>query len=219
MPVPRIILGILAVLLSMTVVAEAGKKKEKTQKETEYIRVVQSKVFLRRGRVEISPTFGLNLNDSLQRYVFMGLRFSYHISDYFAIGANFAYAAESKAGQQEYLLGDTGLKTQVDPVKYMFELSGYYVPVYGKFALFNRTIVHWDGYLTIGLGATKTEGNVLFSGSLGIGWRIYLTRFLTMNFEFRDYLYRESILNQKNFINNFVFHLGISIFLPARYKL
>ena len=32
-----------------------------------------------------------------------------------------------------------------------------YVPAYGKFALFNRAIVHWEGYVSLGVGAFMSQ--------------------------------------------------------------
>jgi outer membrane beta-barrel protein len=77
-----------------------------------------------------------------------------------------------------------------------------YVPVYGKFAWFNRSIVHWEIWALGGIGVTLTENisrdpadqdskafkNTALTPSFGIGSRFFLTQWLTVNFALRDYL-------------------------------
>ena len=76
-----------------------------------------------------------------------------------------------------------------------------YVPVYGKFAWFNRSIVHWEIWASAGVGPTFTEvisrnpadqsskafKNTALTPNFGIGSRFFLTEWLTVNFAIRDY--------------------------------
>ena len=76
------------------------------------------------------------------------------------------------------------------------------MPVYGKFAWFNRSIVHWEIWASAGVGATFTEviaarpgrtdskafKNTALTPNVGIGSRFFLTDWLTVNFALRDYL-------------------------------
>ena len=76
-----------------------------------------------------------------------------------------------------------------------------YVPVYGKFAWFNRSIVHWEIWASAASASTLTENisrnpadqtskafkNTALTPNFGIGSRFFLTEWLTVNFALRDY--------------------------------
>ena len=76
-----------------------------------------------------------------------------------------------------------------------------YVPVYGKFAWFNKSILHWEIWASAGFGVTLTEviardpadqknafKNTSLTPNFGLGSRFFLTDWLTVNFALRDYL-------------------------------
>jgi hypothetical protein len=90
----------------------------------------------------------------------------------------------------------TGAQDKVLPAvnKLVFSamLDFGYVPAYGKFALFNRAIVHWEGYVTLGVGVFMSQvipvkpsdpsfNNISAIFGPGIGQRLFLTRWLALN--------------------------------------
>ena len=75
------------------------------------------------------------------------------------------------------------------------------MPVYGKFAWFNKSILHWEIWASAGFGVTLTEviardparqdlafKNTSLTPNFGLGSRFFLTDWLTVNFALRDYL-------------------------------
>src|SRR5262249_47091388 len=85
-------------------------------------------------------------------------------------------------------------------------LNFTYVPVYGKFAAFGSFIFSYDLYATAGVGAISTRPipvidpdnrkfdfapKVCFN--LGVGLRIFVTRWLAITGEIRDYIYPEQL--------------------------
>src|SRR5262249_6491628 len=77
-----------------------------------------------------------------------------------------------------------------------------YVPVYGKFAWFNSSILHWEIYAALGVGVTVTETiprvpgqssfkNQLLTVAPGIGSRFFMADWLTVNFALRDYVFAD----------------------------
>lgn len=91
-----------------------------------------------------------------------------------------------------------------------------YIPIYGKFALFDRHIVHYDFYALAGVSVLQTSRNedIKVAGVLGLGWRIYLTRWLAATYEVRDHLYVEKFNAGDRFMSHFVFMAGLSVWLP-----
>jgi outer membrane beta-barrel protein len=77
-----------------------------------------------------------------------------------------------------------------------------YAPVYGKFAWFNKQIMHWEIFANAGVGGIATEviprdpglqpfDNLRIMVPLGIGTRFFLFNWLTVNFMLRDYLFTD----------------------------
>jgi outer membrane beta-barrel protein len=122
-----------------------------------------------------------------------------------------------------------------------------YAPVYGKFALFNKQIMHWEIFANAGVGAIVTEiiprnpglstwDNQRIMVPLGLGSRFFLFNWLTVNFMLRDYLFTDlyepatrSTTNLMDpaaakaaadtaLVNNFMFYAGIGLYLPAKFS-
>ncbi|MEZ4464578.1 MAG: hypothetical protein R3F43_08745 [bacterium] len=49
--------------------------------------MIQRRPFLRRGRVEFSPSIGTNVNDSLVNAFLAGASLNYHLTEVMAVGA------------------------------------------------------------------------------------------------------------------------------------
>ena len=105
---------------------------------------------------------------------------------------------------QQY--GDRGLQDRVLPAinRYFWNasLNFSYVPIYGKFALFNRYIFQWEAYIEAGLGAMESQWisrdpadanatNFLVQGHIGLGTRLFLTKWLVIHAYLKDYLFAD----------------------------
>jgi outer membrane beta-barrel protein len=119
------------------------------------------------------------------------------------------------------------------------------VPVYGKFALFNRSIVSWEIFASAGIGITKTEiiprnpSNESFSTNaitpnFGLGGRFFLFDWVTLNWSLRDYVIVDKYENTnrdkgepaneaKNhatqvFAHNLMLTVGVGFYLPTSFQ-
>jgi outer membrane beta-barrel protein len=133
------------------------------------------------------------------------------------------------------------------------QLNFTYVPIYGKFAMFKEWILHWDVWVLGGGGFIFTrpipvidpeyrefDYEMKFCFNVGLGGRLFLTRFLALYVELRDYIYPEELeslqtfsdpderANKDNWLdddfkltNNVMLHIGVSLFVPMvfEYKL
>jgi outer membrane beta-barrel protein len=214
----RLALSCAAVLLCAA--PSSAQTLEEAEREEDYIRVVQTEAFPHRGRFAASPTFGLSINDPLVQQFYVGVNLDYFFSESVAFLAQFHYAFDARRASQNALLANQ-LRPEVNPTKWVGTGGVEWVPLYGKFALFNGPIVYWDAYLTAGAGVTNTErAGSLFTGTLGVGSRFRLARWLTLLVEFRDYLFHESLATSAgergNLVNNVVFSIGLGFFTPPR---
>jgi outer membrane beta-barrel protein len=138
------------------------------------------------------------------------------------------------------------------------DLNFTYVPRYGKFAGFGDFIFHYDAYIEGGVGLIRTEPipvidpdnrkftwNNLVNFDVGIGFRIFFTRWLAAILEVRDIMFFDKIenihvaqgstslaLTDKNnplnpstwydpnthFTNDVQLQVGLSFFLPTSFE-
>jgi outer membrane beta-barrel protein len=120
-----------------------------------------------------------------------------------------------------------------------------YVPGYGKFALFNRQIIHWEVWISAGFGATFTEviarnpadqaskafKNTALTPNAGLGGRLFLTDWMTVNIALRDYIIADKYeplapcMNADDckahadsaLVNNVMVYAGVGFYLPTKF--
>ena len=166
---------------------------------------VQRVYALRYRRFELTPRFGFSMNDQFVSHYGFGAQFNWYITEVLAIGLEgqwYFYNPESDINYHT----SRSFRVVVPINEYWmgWYLNFQYVPMYGKFAVFNRWILHWDVFISGGLGVTMTRPiavvdaefrdfsstsdwnpNVTFS--IGIGGRTFLTRWLAIFAELRLY--------------------------------
>jgi outer membrane beta-barrel protein len=206
--------------------AQAQPTMTDPEREEDYVRVVQPQPFTRGGRGSFAPTFGMSLNDPLVQTFTVGGDLSYYFRDWIGITAGFQYAFDAKRAGQNALSGQQ-IRAEVRPMKWAGTLAVEWIPIYGKFAFFNRGIVHWDAFLVAGAGVVNQGASsevvadpakIRVSGLVGVGTRLFVTPWMAVIAELRDFIYQESVQTttgeKGNFINNMIFHVGLSFFFP-----
>jgi outer membrane beta-barrel protein len=163
--------------------------------------VVPRKPFLKGGRLELAPLAGVSINDNLIRHYMFGVDLNYFLTDVLWVGLQGQYFVKQVTNQEELI----GLQYNRTPTlnQYLYggALNFGYVPVYGKFALFNRGIMHWEIWASAGVGLTVTETiprnpannfqafkNNDLTPNVGIGSRFFMFDWLTVNLALRDYI-------------------------------
>jgi outer membrane beta-barrel protein len=189
---------------------EGGPKPTEVSEE---IYAVQQIYALRRNRLEIMPSFGFSLNDPYVSHYNIGAGLNFWITNVLAIGANMNWyqGFDSESDLNFHVRRSTRLA--IRPTEYQFgaSLNFTYVPFYGKFAMFNRYIFQWDSYIVGGVGLMHTRPIPVVDpqyrsfdftykvsiGNPGIGFRIFLSKWLTFFMELRTYPYLEKLENLK----------------------
>ena len=220
---------------------------------------VQQVFFLRRGRFEINPYWSFSLNDQFVGHLGPGLSVNYYLTNVLAIGLSGTYYQPFNSDSDFNFQTRRATRVAVPLTEYSWSaaLNFTYVPVYGKFAGFGSFIFSYDLYATGGVGAISTrpipvidpdnrkfdfDPKVCFN--LGIGLRVFVTRWLAITGEIRDYIYPEKLesltiangpigqpsdpnspSNPKTWVqdgvditNNFQANVGLSFFLPFSFE-
>lgn len=161
--------------------------------------VVPRKHFLKGGRFEFAPFTGVSLNDILVRHYVFGLDLNFFLTNVLWVGLQGNYYIKALT-ERESLIGlQYNRIPTLNKYKYGAALNFGYVPVYGKFAWFNKSILHWEIYASAGFGITQTEviprnpqyapfTNMALTPNAAIGGRFFMFDWLTVNYAFRDYI-------------------------------
>lgn len=228
-------------------VVTAGEVR-RTPLSWEDIVVVVRKPFLKSRRTELYPMFGTTMNDNMVRHVSLGGQLSYYLTDVLAVGVEGNYYRRSFREPFDLVARQARRLPTVNEYKWSAALNFHYVPVYGKFAIFDKRLVTWEVAFTAGIGAgqsaviprdTKFEGfsNLLIMPNVGANMRFFITKWLTVNAGFRDYIFLDKFeptmrveggMNEtaseakdnadSRLINNVMFQIGVSFWLPTSFE-
>ena len=220
---------------------------QKTKLSWADIVVVVRKPFLKSGRTELMPMFGTTMNDNMIRHYQIGGMLSYYLTDVLAIGVEGFYYQPSFREPFDLVARQARRLPTVNTYQWSAALDFHYVPVYGKFAIFDKKLITWEVFFTAGIGAGQSKveerdkkypgfTNLLIQPNIGASMRFFLAKWLTVNIGIRDYVFydkfeptdRSPEMNTTadqakdnadgSLINNVMFQVGLSFWLPTSFE-
>jgi outer membrane beta-barrel protein len=211
---------------------------------------VQQQYVIKANRFEIMPYWEFTLNDQFVSHPGPGLALNYYLTQVLAVGLNGVWYGGLN-GENDFNFQNRRAARIAVPLN-QYQLSGdvnfTYVPMYGKFAGFGDFIFNYDAYVDGGVGVIRTEPyavidpdnrkfdwNTLVNFDVGIGFRIFFTRWLAATLEVRDLIYFEKLENLTiytqnptdpskwydpgtHFTNDVQLQVGLSMFLPTSFE-
>lgn len=185
------------------------------------IKAVSRKVFLKEGRFELTPFAGISTNDAFFRRWTVGARASYHLIDSFSFDVGGAWNAWSEQLEAVRIVGQVQSAIPDQAVLYGYADGGVtFSPIYGKISLMSEWIIHFDGFVSGGLGAVFTSNQDLVHPAmqLGAGSRIFLTRWLVLRADLRNYTYPQSRSGFSTLQNLLMLNLGVGLYFPFDFE-
>jgi outer membrane beta-barrel protein len=208
--------------------------------------VVMRKPFLKLHRTDLMPFLATTMNDNMIRHVGAGAQINYFLTDVLAVGIEGQYFAKNFREPFDLVGRQARRLPTVNKYNFAVALNFSYVPVYGKFAVLDKKLIHWETYFTAGVGITQSEviprdprfqpfSNILITPNVGASMRFFLLKWLTVNLGIRDYIFADkfepagrsdtmftSASDAKDhadgkFINNVMFQLGVSFWIPPSF--
>ena len=234
---------------------EEAKKKVNAE-----VYAVQQQYVIKAQRLEIMPYWAIDLNDQFVQHDAPGLALNYYITQVLAVGLNGNWYGGLNSDSNFNFQNRRAARVAVPLNNYQLsgDLNFTYVPMYGKFAGFGDFIFNYDAFLEGGVGIIRTEPiavidpdnrkftwNNLVNFDIGIGVRIFFTRWLAAVLEVRDIVFFDKIenlsvaqgsttlplndpnnpLNSKTWYDNSThptndvqLQVGLSIFLPTSFE-
>lgn len=228
--------------------ADAGKDEVKLGENRgswQDIVVVIRKPFLKMNRMELVPSWGMTLNDNMIRHYVLDGQFNYWLTDVLAVGLEGQYLVKDFLETFDLVARQDRRLPTINKYNWGAALNFHYVPIYAKFAVFNKNIVHLETFFTAGVGVTETEivprdpalpgwTNMLITPNIGITMRTFLTRWITLNLAVKDYIFLDKYeavdrtadqsLDQakdnadSKLVNHIMFQAGLSFFFPTSFR-
>src|SRR5262249_50032388 len=131
----------------------ATQKQEIAPASLDRIKAVPRKTMLKRERFELAPFASLSLNDAYyQHLAFSGSAVFYpHDSFGIGVGADWLYGHIKDHTLDTVRTSLTSVVAVLEQPWLFAHVDAYWIPIYGKLSLFDKTIVHFDLYTITGI--------------------------------------------------------------------
>ncbi|MBC7983138.1 MAG: outer membrane beta-barrel domain-containing protein [Candidatus Obscuribacterales bacterium] len=139
-----------------------------------------------------------------------GARLAYHISEDFFLEASYGLAKGGLTSSESVF--NTRLIPDEDRKYNYYALNIGWNALPGEIFLGENRAYNSAFYLTAGLGGTDFAGDNRFTVNGGVGYRVLITDWVAVHFDFRDYLFDIDILGEKKVAHNLEGSLGITVF-------
>lgn len=171
---------------------------------------VQQSYVLRDGRFELTPSYGISLNDPLVTHNAFGVSLGWYITEVLGISASFQWyqGLNVESDDNFHIARSFRLVVPINEYQMGANLHFQYVPIYGKLTIFNEWIFHWDVFIMGGVGMLFTrpipvvdpeartfDFDIRVAANIGLGARIFLTKYVAIFIQFLDYMYMEKLEN------------------------
>ncbi len=187
------------------------------------IKAVSRKTFLKAGRFELQPNVMMTVNDSFFRSFALSGRLAWHLNDSFALEIGGAYIPPflvQKLDPVDQLREGLALINADNKPFALADVGLTFSPLYGKVALLGDSIINFDGFLSAGVGATFDNGVDLVHPTMNVGFgaRVFLTRWLVIRGDVRDYIYPQDKADVSTLQNLMFISLGVGFYFPFDFE-
>lgn len=175
---------------------------------------VQRRDFLKRHRFELSGLGGFYASDALSSTYSYGGALAYYPSEDFGV---------------ELLLTRSPVQFRLEEPFAAFDLEHHFLsstawqaifsllwsPIHAKLKFSEQTIIHSDVFVVLGTGRTFHESVMGMTWEAGFGIKLYLSHYVTLRFDVRDFLLPQEVLGRGRITNNVTVLGGLSVWLPG----
>lgn len=168
----------------------------------------------------------LSLNDAYYQHYSVGGTAIYYPHDAFGIGVgiDYLYQHTKRDAIDEVRSSLTSVPAVFEPPKMFAHLDVYWVPLYGKFSLFNTAIIPFDFYASVGGGTATAFSNSRYMPAVNaaIGTRMAMTDWLALRIEVRDHFFLDTqqvdTIKRSDVQNYVMAQIGLSFFIPPTFE-
>ncbi|RAL23752.1 hypothetical protein DL240_06240 [Lujinxingia litoralis] len=221
----------LAALCSAAAVSAPAAAQESVQQFSDTIHVIQRRPVLQKKRLDVSPRFGVNVNDAVYRNFRVGANANFHFSERFYAGLVFDWYnfGDVLGGPtQTFRDVDSEARARTDAA-YLNWAGGAelgFAPLVGKFALFNRGLFFYDVSISAGAlfansaSIARPGGTSGLAGTAAVTSRVFLNDWMALNLEVRDTIYSAQLrgVSEGVLTHSVSVGAGVSLYLPTSFE-
>jgi outer membrane beta-barrel protein len=170
-------------------------------------------------RHEISAMGGWYAGDISDGAPTVGGAYTFHFTEDLGLEASYLYTRQKFTLLEAVDERQQGLidivESENNPVHF-FLGNLVWSLAYGKVRWMGGAIGRFDFYLSLGGGATVEPGDLGVTGAFGIGLKFYLTEWLALRFDTRDFIHSQQRvqLGVDTIVNDITALGGLSLFIP-----
>ena len=234
-----------ALVLSAVALAPEARAQSKADAFAGKIPPVSGQLYEKAGRFEATLSGNLSLNDAFFTKYFGGVKVGYHLNEFLSVSAQAAAGITRATKSTTLCPANSGCRDATPyelyqvpgDLKAVYGLEVAWSPVYGKPNAFSEQVTHFDLSILAGgdlvsyrevISATRAtelrdaggEPAIArtFGGHVGLGVRAFLTPWMALRLEVKDYLFRVQVPNggtDKKLQSQLFTELGASFFFPG----
>jgi outer membrane beta-barrel protein len=234
-------LGLLA-LLACAAPSAAAAQSSKADAFAGKVPPVSGQLYQKAGRMEVTGSANLSLNDAFFTKYFLGAKVGYHFTESLSADLEASGGAAVQTASAVVCSAATGcsdastvmMRQVPGRIRWMVGAQAAWSPIYGKLDVLSEQVAHFDLSLLAGpdliahdqvLSKTEAEAGVAprtmtsFGGHFGVGMRLFFSERYAVRMEFKDYVYSVEVPNGgigKDVQNQLFLEIGVSMFFPGR---
>jgi outer membrane beta-barrel protein len=230
-----------AALAALAAAAPAGAQSSKADAFAGKIPPVSGQLYRKAGRVELTATANLSLNDAFFSKYFGGVKATYHFTEHLSAGLHGAGGAAVQTNSTVLCSPSKGcadadataLEQVPGRIRWIVGAEAAWSPIYGKLNVLSEQVGHIDLSILAGpdviahdevlsreAAPSQSPGVVTsFGGHVGLGMRIFVAESVAVRLELKDYIYSVNVPNGgigSDLQNQLFAEIGVSLFVPGR---
>jgi outer membrane beta-barrel protein len=173
---------------------------------------VQRRDFLKRHRFELAGLGGFYASDTLSSTYSYGGALAFYPSEDF--GLELLVTRSPVRFRLEEPFTDFDQEKHFQPgIAWQAIGSLLWSPIHAKFKFAESKIVHGDIFVLAGAGRTFHETVLGMTWEVGLGLKLYISRFVTLRLDLRDFLLPQEVLGRGRNTNNVTVLAGLSVWI------
>ncbi len=163
------------------------------QPQKDNLEVVQNRRFAKTGRIEFSLLYGFYQTREYQDSTSVGASLTYNFSELWTVEASYLKINNDRSSFLDSLSTQFNVEPNFNSEESQSSILATFAPIYAKFALLGRHISHFEPYISLGGGYTKTLKNH-FTIIAAFGNRFFITKNLVLRLEWKRSWYTDEIV-------------------------
>ncbi|HEY6005884.1 MAG TPA: outer membrane beta-barrel domain-containing protein [Anaeromyxobacter sp.] len=200
---------------------------------------VSGQLYQKAGRIEVTPSFGMSLNDAFFTKYFGGVDVGYHLSESWSASVSLAGGAAVRSGSAVRCTATAGcvnaseseLRQVPGRVRAIAAVGLAWAPVYGKLNVLSEQVAHFDLAVLGGIDGIQRDevlardqagakpGAVRSYGfHAGLGAHLFFGEAVAARLVVKDIVYPVNVPNNgsgNDWQNQLFTEIGLSIFFPT----